>query len=41
MLKGIVLEEFLDLNLVVSLCVEFFNHGLNQKETVMTMKLYM
>ena len=34
MFKGLVLEEFLDLNLAVSLYLEFFNHGLNQKESV-------
>jgi len=34
MCKGLVPEEFLDLNLAVSLCREFFNHGLNQKESV-------
>lgn len=34
MFKGLVLEEFLDLNLAVSLCLEFFNHGFNQKESV-------
>lgn len=34
MFKGLVLEEFLDLNLAVSLCLEFFNLGLNQKESV-------
>ena len=28
MFKSLVLKEFLDLNLAVSLCVEFFNHGL-------------
>ena len=34
MFKSLVLEEFLDLNLAVSLCLEFFNLGLNEKESV-------
>ena len=34
MFKGLVLEEFLDLNLAVSLCLEIFNLGLSIRRSL-------